>query len=155
MTTGELVFYSGVGLLIFTLLLAVVFLIKRPKYVPEQLGHLPDGTGSTQKLRSGYPTDPLTHRRETGGKAAVSVSAPQAAPAPKPAAVSAAPGTVPLEQSAAAPQPGTVPLEQGTALLEDGTVPLEPGTVPLREGTVPLQEDGGTELLSGGTSHRK
>ena len=131
MTTGELVFYSGVGLLIVTLLLAVVFLIKRPRYVPEQLSHLPGGTGDTQKLRSGYPTDPLTHRRETGGAESKAPSAPSEPPAP-----SAAPGTVPLEQ-------GTVPLEQET-------VPLEPGTVPLE----PRNEAGETELLAGGTSRR-
>ena len=138
MTTGELVFYSGVGLLIFTLLLAVVFRIKRPRYVPEQLSHLPGGTGDTQKLRSGYPTDPLTHRRETGGAESKAPSAPgpRAAAPSEPPAPSAAPGTVPLEQ-------GTVPLEQETVLLEPGTVPLEP-----------RNEAGETELLAGGTSRR-
>lgn len=143
MTTGELVFYSGVGLLVFTLLLAVIFLIKRPQYVPEHLSNAADGTGSTQKLRSGYPTETLTHERASGG----------AAPSPKLDASiwkgteKLKSNTVFLNDGAGAPEQGTVPLEQGTVSLEQGTVPLE-------QGTMPLQEEGGTELLTGGRSNR-
>ena len=115
MTTGELVFYSGVGLLAFTLVLAVIFAVKRPKYVPESLSHTPGGAESTQRLRSGYPTDAMTHPRTDSGK-------------PSPSR-----GTVPLEQE-------TAPLEQGTVPLEQGTVPLEQGTAPLEQGTVPLDQ---------------
>ena len=118
MTTGELVFYSGVGLLAFTVLLAVIFLIKRPKYVPESLSHIPDGTGGTQKLRSGYPTETMTHERVSGGAAAPST--PGRAVSPQPAAPDGE-GTVPLEQ-------GTAPLEQGTApLRENGSTELLSG----------------------------
>ena len=68
MTTGQLVFYSGVGLLALTILLAVVFAVKKPRYDPETAG-LGPGSGSTRKLRSGYPTDPLTIRRASPRKA--------------------------------------------------------------------------------------
>lgn len=107
MTTGELVFYSGVGLLAFTLLLAVIFLIKRPKYVPESLSHIPEGSGSTQKLRSGYPTESMTHER-TQRRA----------------------GTVPLEQEPAIQSVGTVPLEQEPLAKSTETISLAE-TVPL------------------------
>ena len=36
MTTGHLIFYCGIGLLIFTVILAVVFWIKRPHYDPDR-----------------------------------------------------------------------------------------------------------------------
>lgn len=35
MTTGQLIFFSGVGLLALTLILAIVFCIKKPQYIPE------------------------------------------------------------------------------------------------------------------------
>lgn len=139
MTTGELVFYSGVGLLAFTLLLAVVFLIKRPKYVPENLSNIQDGRGSTQKLRSGYPTETMTHERAGGGSGGAASSG--AAREQQAASTPAAQGTVPLEQ-------GATPLEQGTAPLEQGTTPLE------QDIPSPQQGAGGTELLSGGYSRR-
>ena len=65
-TTGELVFFSGVGLLLFTLVLAVIFAIKRPRYVPGELSPDQSPPGSTQKLRSGFPTEAVT--RERAGK---------------------------------------------------------------------------------------
>ena len=57
MTTGQLVFYSGVGLLALTVLLGVFFLVKKPKYIPEQAVYEPGAPQQTQKLRNGYPTD--------------------------------------------------------------------------------------------------
>lgn len=95
MTTGELVFFSGVGLLLFTLVLAVIFAIKRPRYMPEELSHDQNPLGNTQKLRSGFPTEAVT--RERAGKTEKIIEQ----------------GTVPLEQ-------GTVPLEQGTVPLKKG-----------------------------------
>lgn len=60
MTTGQMVFYSGVGLLVLTILLGIFFMIKKPQYIPEQAGYVPVGPNQTQKLRNGYPTDPVT-----------------------------------------------------------------------------------------------
>lgn len=65
MTTGQLLFYSGAALLGLTVILAIIFIIKKPKYIPESAAY--DGTapGKTQRLRNGYPTDHLTVRRES------------------------------------------------------------------------------------------
>lgn len=43
MTQGQLLFYSGVALLVLTVLLAVLFVIKRPKYNPGSTDAQPDG----------------------------------------------------------------------------------------------------------------
>ena len=59
MTTGQMVFYGGVGLLILTILLAVVFVIKQPQYIPEQ-AQAGAKSNETQKLRNEYPTVPMT-----------------------------------------------------------------------------------------------
>ena len=56
MTTGQLLFYSGLGLLGMTILLAIVFAIKRPVYSPE---NAVDFEEKTEPLRNGYPTDRL------------------------------------------------------------------------------------------------
>lgn len=48
-TQGELLYYGGFALLGFTVLLALIFLIKRPKYRPEQAA-------------SAQSTAPLTRR---------------------------------------------------------------------------------------------
>lgn len=63
MTTGQLLFYAGIALLALTVILAVIFLIKKPVYHPENAVYT-GSTGQTQKLRNGYPTDRLTIRRE-------------------------------------------------------------------------------------------
>ncbi len=64
MTTGQLVFYSGVGLMAVTILLAIFFVVKKPRYMPEQAGYIPAGPHQTQKLRNGYPTDPVTKGKD-------------------------------------------------------------------------------------------
>ena len=48
MTTGSIMFFSGVGLLVFTGVLGVIFWVKRPKYVPSSLvyGGEPDPAGA-------------------------------------------------------------------------------------------------------------
>lgn len=124
MTTGEMVFYIGAGLLGLTVVLAIIFLIKRPRYVPEHVSHMPDKAGATQPLRSAYPTDSMPGQPET------EALAPE---------TPASGGQV------------TVPLVQGTVLLEQETLPLreeESGpaeqstgqwTVPLQGETLPLE----------------
>lgn len=65
MTTGQIIFYSGIGMLILTVIIGIAFWIKKPRYTPEDAVYQDaDGRG-TQKLRSGYPTDRLTVRRES------------------------------------------------------------------------------------------
>ena len=64
MTTGQLVFYSGIGLLIMTIALAILFAVKKPKYNPESIAYI-EADGNTKRLRSGYPTDCLTNCKET------------------------------------------------------------------------------------------
>lgn len=134
MTTGQLVFYSGVAILALSILLAVVFAVKKPQYNPEAAGRGPGEAGNTRKLRSGYPTDPLTVRRE----------GPET-----PAQL----GTVRLTEEVAS---GTAVLpEERTALLPeghaaDGILPLtqEEGTVPLEAGTAVLPESKATRPLN-------
>jgi len=64
MTTGQIIFYSGIGMLILTVIIGVAFWIKKPQYTPESaVYHGIDGKG-TQKLRNGYPTDRLTVCKE-------------------------------------------------------------------------------------------
>lgn len=46
MTQGQLLFYSGAALLVLTVLLAVLFVIKRPKYNPGSTDAQPDGGGT-------------------------------------------------------------------------------------------------------------
>ena len=80
MTTGQMVFYSGAGLLVLTVLLAVFFAVKKPKYVPENAAHVSAGPQQTEQLRNGYPTDPVT-RRSRGGSAAAAPTEMQTAAA--------------------------------------------------------------------------
>lgn len=71
MTTGQMMFYSGAGLLVLTVLLAVFFAVKKPEYIPENAAHTPAGPQQTEPLRNGYPTDPVTRRsREVPAAAA-------------------------------------------------------------------------------------
>ena len=63
-TTGQVIFYSGVGLLIFTIVLGVAFWLKKPQYIPGNAAYDQGADKNTRKLRSGYPTDHLTVRRE-------------------------------------------------------------------------------------------
>ena len=65
MTTGQLLFYGGAALLGLTVLLAIIFIIKKPKYTPESAAYAGADSGRTQSLRNGYPTDRMTIRRES------------------------------------------------------------------------------------------
>lgn len=69
MTQGQMMFLSGVVLLIATIVLGIFFLIKKPRYSPEQF----DGTGSgaIARFRNGYPTDRLTKRYPSVSEAPV------------------------------------------------------------------------------------
>lgn len=119
MTPGSIVFFSGVGLMGLTLILGTVFFIKKPKYTPERRVYNEQAAQATHRLRNGYPTDPLTVRREPARK------------------------TVPIEESV---DNVTLPLQQVTEMLDEQTVPLRAGTVSGEE-TVLLDER--TEALMG------
>lgn len=156
MTTGEIIFYSGLGLMVITAVLAIIFWFVKPQYKPENTAY-EGGSPGTQRLRSGYPTDRLTVRQDPPTPASMRFTGT--------AAVPPQPGTVPLRNAAAptektAPTPGTVPLmNDGTAVLQGtaqaagtaapkATAPLEasaPAPAPAPNGR---QEDqGGTTLL--------
>lgn len=117
MTPGSIVFFSGVGLMGLTLILGTVFIIKKPKYTPEREVYNEQVAQATRRLRNGYPTDPLTVRREPVRK------------------------TVPIEESV---NTVTLPLQQVTEMLVEQTVLLREGTVSGGE-TVLLDEQ--TEAL--------
>jgi len=65
MTTGQLVFCSGAGLLVLTMITAIIFIVKKPKYKPEQAVYGDAARNVTQQLRNGYPTERVTIRRES------------------------------------------------------------------------------------------
>lgn len=148
MSTGQLVFYSGVGLLVFTIVLGIAFWLKKPQYIPGNAAYDQGADKNTQKLRSGYPTDHLTVRREPkqpimSGTAALQESTAQ----------------LETEQEDTLPDTAVLPnaefpQAQQTEKLGVGTVPLADGTIPLAhdEDTVPLYDratppDGETEVL--------
>ena len=56
-----MVYYSGFGLLAFTILLLIIFIVRKPTYKPENADYIESGSG-TQKLRNGYSTDRMTKR---------------------------------------------------------------------------------------------
>lgn len=60
MTIGQLLFYGGAALLGLTVLLAIIFIVKKPKYTPESAASAGTDPGRTQNLRNGYPTDRMT-----------------------------------------------------------------------------------------------
>lgn len=68
MTTGQIIFYSGVALLVLTIILTIVFIIMKPKYVPENAVYAGADTGRTQRLRNGYPTEAVTKGRTSAPK---------------------------------------------------------------------------------------
>ena len=63
MTTGQLLFYGGAVLLGLTVLLAIIFIIKKPKYTPESAAYAEADPGRTNSLCNGYPTDRITVSR--------------------------------------------------------------------------------------------
>lgn len=65
MTTGMLLFYGGLALLVLTIILAIVFALRPPKYIPENAAIIGPGDLNTQPLKNAYPTNRLTVRRES------------------------------------------------------------------------------------------
>lgn len=132
MTTGQLLFYSGIALLVVTVIVAIVFFIKKPVYRPENAVAAVDG--KTVPLRSGYPTNPITVRHE-----------PEAA---------AKKETTPISPLTQEESQGTVPLpvDIGTVSLEAGTVLLPDDCQPYIDETVPLTVEGGTDALDSCTT---
>lgn len=57
MTTGQIVFWSGIASLVFTILLVIFFAVKKPQYQPDGGVDTQWDTGNTRRLRNGYPTD--------------------------------------------------------------------------------------------------
>lgn len=134
MTMGNIVFCSGVGLLVFTIVLGIIFWIKKPQYIPGSAAY--DGTANqhTQKLRSGYPTDRLTIRRESKQPAA-----PGAIMLQEVTERLAAEQTEPLPDTAVLPGTAVLTAQQ-TEKLSSRTVSQSEETAPLLQAveTVPL-----------------
>ncbi len=124
MTTGQLMFYAGVGLLALTAIFAVVFAMKKPKYIPENAAYIGGDTG-TQKLRSGYPTDRLTIRRESE-------------PAVTPGTVPLNDGTKPMVRTSAEVLPTSDGQRETAKLNAQATEKLDAGTAALSPETEPL-----------------
>ena len=62
MSQGEIVFYSGVALFICTIIVAILFTIKKPEYKPEnEIYKMNDAR--TETLLNSYPTYQLTVRK--------------------------------------------------------------------------------------------
>ena len=132
MTTGTLLFYGGLALLALTVILAVIFALRPPKYTPENAAIIAPGDTQTQPLKNGYPTNRLTVRREPN---------PPAGPAPFPPGPQAPAGPGPGPQTALLNAP--VPPGPGpqTALLN---APVPPGPGPQ---TAFLPPSAGTAFL--------
>ena len=141
MTTGQIVFFSGVALLVLTIILAIIFFIRKPQYIPGNAIY-GEADKSTQKLRNGYPTDRLTIRRES----ARSIN-PDTAVLSGGKAKLAAEQTEKLMGTAVLSGPETEKLPEGTAPLPGGTAKIQQ-----TEGTVQLHAQGGTAVLSEGTA---
>ena len=56
MSNGQILFFSGVALMAATILLAVFFLIKKPKYEPTKAVYQEAEERENQRLRSGHAT---------------------------------------------------------------------------------------------------
>ena len=111
MTTGTLLFYGGFALLALTIILAVIFAVRPPKYKPESAAVTAPGRLQTQPLRNGYPTV-----NPTGQQRGPTASMPSSAPtAPMPSSAPTAPmpssaPTAPMHFSApTAPMPSSAP----------------------------------------------
>lgn len=137
MTTGQIVFFSGVALLVLTIILAIIFIIRKPKYIPGSAIY-GEADRNTQKLHNGYPTDRLTIRREP----ARSIN-PDTAVLSGGTARSTAEQTEKLMGTAALPESETEKLQEGTVPLPDGTAKLQQ-----TEETAQLHPQGGTAVLS-------
>lgn len=141
MTTGQLMFYGGIALLVLTILLAIIFIIIKPKYVPESSAYDGSDASRTQQLRSGYPTDRLTIRRESVIPGSALLDSTPAAPVQQatellPTEECSEQGTEPLtsmEHSGQEENPPSKISSESTSLLtevlghdeQEGTLPLD------------------------------
>lgn len=128
MSTGQLVFYSGVSFLVFTIILGIVFWIKKPQYTPENAGYEGCTDKNTRKLHSGYPTNRLTIRREPEQPIQTETAVLQNNTAPIETKLGDIHADTAVLAGAGAHQ------EQQTAQLKIGTVPLDERTGPLNAG---------------------
>ncbi len=135
MTTGQMLFVSGSVLLVFTIILGVIFWIKKPQYRPENVVYCGGDTRHTQKLRNGYPTDPLTIHREPQMAVTPGIVIPQD-------------GTERLTESQTDVLPETAALQRTELLDDHRTEKLEDEAAPLTEETTPLHPFDKTVLLS-------
>ena len=70
MSTGQMLFYGGIALLGVTVLLAIFFLVKKPRYTPESAFGRDGEIPGTQKLQNAYPTAPATASQRDGRSSA-------------------------------------------------------------------------------------
>lgn len=129
MSTGQLLFYTGIGLFGLTIILAIVFLIKKPKYNRENTAI---GNGQTVPLRNGYPTEPMTIQYGAKDKKSMKAERPTTE-AIKPTTDTVVLGqqTVPLEAETECLLNETEMLVQKTGTLLQGTQLLDDKTTPL------------------------
>lgn len=119
MSTGQLLFYGGAALLAVTILLAIFFLIKKPRYTPESTYHAGAEISGTQRLQNAYPTDPATLSRSGGKRRSERRTAKLAGSQTE---------TALLGQETASMARGS-----GTALLNEATGPVSRETALLEE----------------------
>lgn len=135
MTTGQLVFFSGVALLVLTIILAIIFIIRKPKYIPGNVIY-GESDRNTQKLYNGYPTDRLTIRRESARSINLDTAVLSG-------------GTSKLAAEQTEKLMGTEVLPgQGTEKLQEGTVPGGTAKLQQTEETAQPYTQGGTAVLS-------
>lgn len=60
MTPGQIMFYSGTALFVLTVVLAIVYKPRKPRYTPDT--YIGGGGDTTEHLRNSYPTERLTKR---------------------------------------------------------------------------------------------
>lgn len=68
MSTGQFIFYSGFALLGLTIIVAVVFLLKKPEYIPENAVCESAEAGRTQRLQNSYPPEREMIHRESSAE---------------------------------------------------------------------------------------
>ena len=140
MTTGQMMFYGGFALLAITVLLAVVFRIKRPKLTADAL---PVDSAAAQEERKAYTTALLSATKESAKRqkdenATVLLDAEPAAGAGETALLDAEPAadagaTVLLDAESAASAGETVLLDEEPAANAGEAVLLDERTTLLPE----------------------
>lgn len=120
MTTGQIMFYGGIGLVALAFLLLIVFMIRKPKYVPENAVYDTSVNKTVRDQHVGQYTSAVTVQSvENVSNADRPVSQETAV------LLESSEETVPLME-VLEETPETVPLAQETEVLEETfeTVPL-------------------------------